>query len=177
MRKHIIFLFLLPLSITVMNAQKKATPKADPQKTFDERFTEILSLITTVTTEQAGKESGLVGSPAIYGTSYPGTSNKKLPYTTSEEYTFYTSNKWGYRAEFGKFKPGQEAAQKEMEEKITKLLLDGLAKTDWKVVTSTAKDDEKTKELLHYNKLQGAHHIRLKVSKRSSGNLIILTWD
>ncbi len=183
MKARIILLLLIfPLSITVMHAQKKPAakaPKVDPEITFDERFAEIFKLLTTATTEPLGKESGLVAAVATFGTSYPAKAGKTLPFATQEEYTWYQApiDKWEYRAEFGKFKPGQEAAQQAMEEKITRLVLAALAKTDWKVVTTTAKNDDKTKELLHYNKLQGGHHIRLKVSKRSSGNLIILTWD
>lgn len=183
MKTRIILLLLIfPLSFSFLHAQKKPTAKTakvDPEITFDERFAEIFKLLTTATTEVLGKESGLVGATATFGTSYPAKTGKALPFATSEEYTWYPSpiDKWEYRAEFGKFKPGQEAAQQAMEEKITKLVLAGLAKTDWKAVTSTAKNDEKTKELLHYNQLKGGHHIRLKVSKRSSGNIIILTWD
>lgn len=176
----ILLLLIVPLSL-VMNAQKKPAakaPKVDPEITFDERFSEILKLVTTANTEALGKETGLVGAVATFGTSYPVKAGKALPFANNEEYTWYQSpiDKWEYRAEFGKYKPGQEAAQQAMEEKITRLVLAGLAKTDWKEVTSTKKNDDKTKELLHYNKLTGGHHIRLKVSKRSSGNIIILTW-
>lgn len=161
---------------------KKATPvkKAAPteeelQKTFEERFTEILNLVTTAGKDSvAGMATGLFGPKPEFGV-YPTAKGKSLPYTSKEEYTFYS--RWEYRAEFGKFQPGQEDKQLAMEEKITRLVQDNIAKTDWKQVTTTGKNDEKTKELLHYNKLAGGHHIRLKVSKRSSGNLIILTWD
>lgn len=156
-------------------AKKAAPTEEELQKTFDERFAEILNLVTVASKDSAaGIATGLFGAKPEYGV-YPVNKGKSLPYTTSEEYTFYS--RWEYRAEFGKYKPGQEAQQLAMEEKITKLIQDNISKTNWKQVTTTGKNDEKTKELLHYNNLKGMNHIRLKVSKRSTGNVIILTWD
>jgi hypothetical protein len=155
---------------------KKAAPTEEElKKIFDERFAEILNLVTVASKDSAaGVATGLFGTKKEFGV-YPVNKGKSLPYTSQEEYTFYS--RWEYRAEFGKFKPGQEAEQQAMEEKITKLVQDNISKTDWKQVTTTGKNDEKTKELLHYNNLKGMNHIRLKVSKRSSGNVIILTWN
>lgn len=178
--------FLVLSGGTLLNAQtgagakktsvKTAAPTDEElQKTFDERFTEILNLVTTASRDSAaGVATGLFIPKPEFGI-YPVAKGKKLPYTSKEEYTFYS--RWEYRAEFGKFQPAQEDKQLAMEEKITKLVQDNIIKTDWKQVTTTKKDDDKTKELLHYNKLNGGHHIRLKVSKRSTGNVIILTWD
>lgn len=157
------------------SAKKAAPTEEELQKTFDERFAEILNLVTVASKDSAaGVATGLFGTKKEFGV-YPVNKGKNLPYTTKEEYTFYS--RWEYRAEFGKFKPEQEAQQLAMEEKITKLVQDNIAKTNWKQVTTTGKNDDKTKELLHYNNLKGGNHIRLKVSKRSTGNVIILTWD
>lgn len=156
-------------------AKKAAPTEEELQKTFDERFAEILNLVTVASKDSAaGVATGLFGSKPEFGV-YPVNKGKSLPYATNEEYTFYS--RWEYRAEFGKFKPGQEAQQSAMEEKITKLIQDNISKTNWKQVTTTGKNDDKTKELLHYNNLKGMNHIRLKVSKRSTGNVIILTWS
>lgn len=155
---------------------KKAAPSDEElKKIFDERFAEILNLVTVASKDSAaGVATGLFSAKKEYGV-YPVNKGKSLPYTTQEEYTFYS--RWEYRAEFGKFKPEQEAQQLAMEEKITQLVKENITKTTWKQVTTTAKNDDKTKELLHYNNLKGGNHIRLKVSKRSTGNVIILTWD
>lgn len=156
-------------------AKKAAPTEEELKQTFDERFAEILNLVTVASKDSAaGLATGLFNAKKEFGV-YPVNKGKSLPYTTKEEYTFYS--RWEYRAEFGKFKPEQEAEQLAMEEKIARLVQDNISKTSWKQVTTTAKNDEKTKELLHYNNIKGGNHIRLKVSKRSTGNVIILTWD
>lgn len=170
--------------IPIMNAQSqpvktpvttKAANDEAVQKLFKERFAEILNLITRVGTDSlAGLRSGLFGSTPEYSI-YPVAKRKKLPYTSKEEYTFYA--KWEYRAEFGTFKPGQEARQQVMEEKITRLVQDHISGTDWKLVSTSSQSDRGSKELLHYTIPQGRHHLRVKVWPGSNGTIIMLFLD
>lgn len=168
-------------AIPVMNAQSqpaKTRPAANDeavQKLFKERLAEILGLITKAGTDSvAGLRSGLFGSKPESGL-YPVAKRKKLPYTSKEAYTFY--GKWEYRAEFGTFKPGQEAKQHAIAEKISRLVQDHVSGTDWEPVNTRSQSDPGSRELLHYTIPRGRHHLRVKIWAAHNGNTILLFLD
>lgn len=185
MKKTGLLLILAFVSgLPVINAQlrpaktgltAKAANDEALQKLFKERLAEILGLVTASGSDSlAGLRSGLLGAKPEYGI-YPVAKRKKLPYTSKEEYTFYA--RWEYRAEFGTFKPGQEARQQAMEEKISRLVQDHISETNWLPVNTTSQSDPGSKELLHYTIPQGRHHLRVKVWRGSNGHIIMLFLD
>ena len=71
-------------------SQKGAPTEEELQKTFEERFGEILNLVTVASKDSAaGVATGLFGTKKEFGV-YPVNKGKNLPYTTKEEYTFYS---------------------------------------------------------------------------------------
>lgn len=171
----ILFALCMPMAINVATAQK-TTAVAKDSATFMKNFTALFNLTNTATTEAEGPASGLMVDKPEYG-AYALKPGKGLPGAEDEAMTFYeTGKKWGYYAKFGKFAAGQEAAQQAKEEKLTRWVLAGIANAGWDVVKPRPNSDPTMRMLVHYNNIKTGRYIMLWVSKRSSGNVIILSW-
>jgi hypothetical protein len=174
MKKLILILGLcMPFGVAEMNAQKTTTTASDPQKKFSARLAEILAMVTTATTEDAGKMSGLLGVSKGYG-QYPAKAGKGLPTVVNEQYTWYGSKvRWEYRAEFGRYQADKEAELTAMKEKATKLVQDYMATTTWKQLTPAKAD-----VLLDYENPENKRRVKLKVmSSTSAGNAVIFMLE
>ena len=176
MKKIFIVLSLcFPLAINVAKAQK-TTAAAKDSATFMKNFTALFNLTNTATTEAEGPVSGLMVDKPEYG-AYALKAGKGLPGAEDEAMTFYEAGKkWGYYAKFGKFVAGQEAAQQAKEEKLTKLVMAGIENSGWQAVKPRPNSDPSMRMLVHYNNIKTGRYIMLWVSKRASGNVIILSW-
>lgn len=157
------------------NAQAKA--KEDPLVTFQKQFEEMFALVNTdSSTVETGKKSGLLNATPEFktelSTSYKANPKKKMPFATKEDYEYSVSNKtWTYNASFGKYTAAQETQQKEMEDKLLKLVKDCMAKTDWPLVANMAESNS-TKYLLNYRNSKTKRSLSLRISKRSTENVI-----
>ncbi len=175
MKKIILILGLcMPFGAAVMQAQTKTAASAnDSQKKFSTRLGEILTMVTTATTEDAGKASGLLGVSKGYA-QYPAKAGKGLPTVVNEQYTWYNSKvRWEYRAEFGRYQADKEAELTAMKEKATKLVQDYMSTTNWKQLTS-----EKADVLLDYENGETKRHVKLKVmTSKTAGSAVILMLE
>jgi hypothetical protein len=175
MKKLILILGLcMPFGAAVVHAQTKTAASAnDPQKKFNTRLGEILTMVTTATTEDAGKTSGLLGVSKGYG-QYPAKAGKGLPTVANEQYTWYNSKtRWEYHAEFGRYQADKEAELTAMKEKATKMVQDYMSTTNWKQLSS-----DKADVLLDYENEETKRRVKLKVmTSKTAGSAVILMLE
>lgn len=140
-------------------------------KDFESRFTALFDFIMAKMSEADAKKTAILG--ASQGT---GAYNVKqgLPGAAKEELILVPSTQqWIYKSELGKFKAGQEAAEKTLEEKLAKYLIEKVTAAGWVEVKRLIASSPQFRTVLHYRDKEGDHSIRLKVMKNSKAEDVI----